>query len=232
MKMKKLSLLLALVLVFTMLAACGSGNAGNGTDTPATDDASATAPAEDATEPPAAFSRGSVSEDGKTYTSDYLGITFTLPEGWFFLTDEDIAQIMNIGAEVAFEDGAAEANDIINQTTIYDMMASNETGDTNVSLMFENLSLHIGGSSMTEKDYANTLNEQLSSLESIGYQVAEPTEKQLAGDTYTVLSASIPDYGTYQEYYIRRVDNYMLALIFTGTSDPASSGVDVCFSKK
>lgn len=230
MKMKKLSLLLALVLMFTMLAACGNDG---GTDAPNANDPAVTdAPSEDATEPPAAFSRGSVSEDGNTYTSDYLGITFTLPEGWFFLTDEDIAQVMDIGSEIAFEEGAAEANDIVSQTTIYDMMASNETGNTNVSLMFENLSLHIGGTSITEKDYANTLNEQLSALESIGYEVAEPTEKQLAGDTYTVLSASIPDYGTYQEYYIRRVDNYMLALIFTGTSDPASSGVDVCFSKK
>lgn len=230
MKTKKLSLLLAFVLVLTMLTACGSGDnpSEKATDAP---NAAATDAAENTPEP-AKFSRGSFSSDGKTYTSDFLGISFTLPEGWFFLSDEEIAEVMNLGAEIAFEDGAENANKQIEQTTTYDMMASSELGDTNVSLMFENLSLQIGGKSMTEMDYIDILTEQLSALEVIGYELAEPTEKYLVGDTYSVLGASIPDYSTYQEYYIRRVGNYMLAIIFTGTADPASSGVDVCFSKK
>lgn len=189
-------------------------------------------PPEYAKPEPVEFSRGTISYDGKTYTSDYLGITFTLPEGWSFFTDSQIAETMNVGEEIAFENGVAEANETIEQATIYDMMALSETGETNVLLMFENLSLIIGGTSMTEMDYVNAISEQLSALGSIEYQVAELTEKQLAGDTYTVLGFSIPAYGTYQEYYIRCVDDYMLALIFTGTSDPASSGVDVHFTKK
>lgn len=222
MKLKTLSLLLAFVLVLTMFAACGSNS---DSDTPATDDAAATAPAEEAAEPPVGFSRGTISEDGKTYTNDFLGVSFTLPEGWEFADQDYIDNIMNAGAEYT---GA----DVSELSSIYDMMAVNSADNTNITVMFENLTLTPGAGSMTAEEYAGTLSEQLTSFEEFAYEASELTTKKLAGEDYVVLNTAVPDYGTYQDYYIRRIGDYMAAILFSGGNSPASDGLDVLFTAK
>lgn len=44
------------------------------------------------------FSRGVV--DGDTYTSEFLGLTFTKPSNWKFLSDEEIKTAFNLSSQV------------------------------------------------------------------------------------------------------------------------------------
>ena len=124
---KYLAIFLALVIV---ICCCGCFSGGSGsTDNVRGEISSNNYPAAP-TEAAPEFSFGSAS--GNTYRNDFLGLSCSLPSDWTFYTDAQILEMNNLVGDVLDEEAARKMQ---NATIIYDMMASNATGNSmNVNL--------------------------------------------------------------------------------------------------
>ena len=220
---KTLILTITAILLLTLFSACGSADID-----PDVDAAMPVSPdMQDASEK-VEFSRGIVDANAATYISEYLGMGFTLPEGWRFAEEDELSAMVSAGAESVYADKADSMQDILELTTIYDMMAVG--GSESVAVLFENLKYHIGGVSLTETAYAEALTEQLSATQGLSYSVEAPAAAQLAGLEGTVLNASVGGSGLHQSYFIRKMDEYMLVIIFTAAENPAWASLKTCFA--
>ncbi|MCL2563500.1 MAG: hypothetical protein FWE08_05635 [Oscillospiraceae bacterium] len=107
---KKILVLLLVIAMILPLAACGS------TVTP---------------------TRGEWNDN--VYTSEYLGLRVTLPNGWHAATEAEIAEIMGLSADVM--SGVLELDDdfwdnLDDDASIHDMMATDALTGSSVQIMF------------------------------------------------------------------------------------------------
>jgi hypothetical protein len=156
--------------------------------------------------------RGSWNDD--VYTNEFADIRFTLPEGWLAATDEEIANLMGLAAET-LEDEDKWAVEAAKLTTVYDMMAQDPATGNNIIVMFENLSMVIGGTSMSEEDYLKSAKEQVASMSLMDYTFNEPYHTEIGGVQYLTSRADSADIGLSQYYLMHKQDKYMVALIVT-----------------
>lgn len=176
-QMKKLlALLLALMMVLA-LAACGSEQ-----EEILDDPQPVEQPEDQATEK--AFEAGTVG--GSTYTSETLGITFTVDENWTFLNDEEIGELT--GMVQGMSDGETAQTTMEEGTAIYDVYAMVNDG-TGRSI---NIRVHdtdaLSGKLTTEEVFATEMAEKLKpELESVGAENVEieTTTCTLAGTQHS-----------------------------------------------
>lgn len=173
------------------------------------------------------FARGSWS--GNTYTSEYAGITFKMPDSWNYGSDEEIANLMGVASDIISEAGMEFSKEMLELQNIYDMMAQDPLAGTNVIVMYENLSMSIGGSKYTEAEYLDLMRQQLESMD-LGFTFGEITDATVGGITYKALSAMYELGGVEQCYYVRKIDNRMLAIIVSVYGDDSIDDVIACFS--
>ena len=74
--------------------------------------------------------RGSI--DGLVYTNSAAEITFTAPEGWVFLSDDEIAVLYNLSSEEVLSEETAEI--LENTDIVYDMYCQNLTTGASVNI--------------------------------------------------------------------------------------------------
>lgn len=193
--MKKI---LAIVLVFVMVMATGCGAADL-----------------------FKFEKGTI--DGDVYTNKAADVSFTLPKGWTFSTQEELDAMMEASGEVVGEDIANAAN----ITTVYDCMANSADSTANILFMYENTALS-GNADISEKDYLDAVGEGLvssSSTTGLNYQIGETSEMEINGKTYYcgVATVDLGEGVTMEQRYIaRKLDSYMFCACvttFPGLSD-------------
>lgn len=148
------------------------------------------------------------------YENKFLGLKFKLPEGWTYSSDEEIAKIMNIGKELLNDDQKAAA-EIANLTSVYYIMANNPNTGDNISITTEKPLMEV-----TTEYYLNELKSQLSSVESIKYEVGEVTKETVANTEFDVLTATGKSNGIEftQKYYVRKMDKYFVDILVTDIS--------------
>lgn len=219
--MKKLAALLAVLMVL-LLTACGS----MGSDAPVVehDDAQPNAAAEATAvpepiatpEPEKQFSHGAW--DGLTFTSEYAELTLTLPdETWTISTDEELAEMMDLGMESEDTNLLEEA--MLKLTNITDMMVQNSQTGANIILMYENLKLNPAAEGLTVEEYAQIIAQGLTENESVAYTVGEIKTITLGGNEYLMLSSVVEEYGLHQNYLMRYEGGMMVDLILTAFGD-------------
>lgn len=234
--MMKKALILAMILCL-LLAGCAAG--GNGNDTANQPDSTALSseqesnaaiePAQEENTQEIASKSGELTRgvwDGNTYTSEYAGITFTMPENWISATDEQIASMMSVSVDIMSDAGLEVSEEMLQLQAIYDMMATDTLTGTSVLVMYENLAVVVGGSSYTEKQYLEEVSKQLDTA-SMGNANEEITEETLCGNTYTVMKVEleVQDISATQYYYMRKIDKYMQGIIISvmnGDEDTAT----------
>ena len=147
-----------------------------------------------------------------SYESAWLGLRYTLPEGFVMATDEQINAAMQIGSEMLDVDG--ELLDAASVQVIYEMMALSADG-RNVQIVAEIPSLE----DMSAELYVTALQLQLPSL---GFETGERSTLELCGATYESLDASadVEGVSVCQRYLVRRVGDRM-ALITVSAQDQA-----------
>lgn len=208
--MKTLRAVLCLILAMLMLMTAGCANGDN--DTPGASDSGSPS------ETPAEFSKGVISDTG-VYTSEFAGFSFEPPSGWTVLTEEEITQMMEAGSSSIGEDMES-----INLTTVYDYMAMNENGASNVMIMYEDTTV-TNSSDITEEEYSDIVIEGLLELD-MGYVKGETGSIKIGGnDCYT--SAASIDLGesiTLEQGYIyRKIGDHMLCICVTTSSGLSDS---------
>ena len=177
----------------------------------------------------AGFSHGTW--EGLTFTSDLAGLALTLPdESWTIATDEDLAEMMNLGQEAVGDDLSDLEKAMANLTNIQDMMAQNPQTGESILLMFENLAIIPGASDYTAEAFAEELAQGLEETDALPYVVGEIGTQTLGGNEYVVVPATVDGYELCQHYLIRREGNFMVELILTGVGEEGIEGLLAMFA--
>lgn len=159
----------------------------------------------------APISRGQT--DGSTYINEYASITFTLPSGWIYYTDEELAELTGIPSNSY--DVTDYTEEMLKNRNIFDMMAVNDSTDEFIAVMYDNL-LVTGNSSMTVDDYLSYLVEE-NEYES-EFTNDEIGTATICNETYSVLSMSSNTGEFVQRFYIRKLDNYIVGITVSSSN--------------
>lgn len=115
---------------------------------------------------------------GLTYESKFIGIGCQLPAHWCFYTDEQIREINNFTVDAAGEELQQAAE---NATIIYDMMASDGDGMSNIAVNLEKVDPLQLVLMDVRTNLENTIPIMQSTLENLGY-----TDVVCTVDTVTI----------------------------------------------
>lgn len=152
--------------------------------------------------------------NNNVYTNDFLGLKFNLPEGWTYSSDEEIAEMMNLGIELLNDDQKAAA-ELSKLTSVYYIAANNPNTGDSVAVMSEKPSMDV-----TTEFYINQLKSQLSTVESVSYEIGEIAKEQVADREYDTITATTNVSGIKiaQKYYVYKMDEYFVAIIATSVT--------------
>lgn len=212
---KTLAILLAMTMMVGTLSGCGGGGASSSSSTAGGSSSSSMAENK-------AVTRGTWNADKTAFTSELLSMTIPLPTGWTVSTDEEIAALMEIGAEQLSD--AQKANlDLSKMKNVYEFVITDPTTGTSLMLMAENLKLTPGASGMKEADYATALKTQLDAVPNMDYVIGTPDTYTVGGKTLTRLPATLADGELTQWYLLKKEGDWMTAYICTfATADQAN----------
>lgn len=89
-----------------------------------------------------------------------------------------------------------------------------ETG-SGICVIYEDLTQTEGGTLVRMDDYVSGLQEQLKNSGEYNYSCGEVSKEKLYGELYETFTASVPELGGKQQYYIRRQDDTMIIMVIT-----------------
>lgn len=158
------------------------------------------------------FPRGTWEAD--VYTNDLVGYKYTLPQAWEASSDEAIAELLGVSADV-LSDEDKWAIESAKMTSVYDMMAQDPTSGNNVIVLFENLLLSAGTTDFTAEEYLEATTDLLKNTMNLDYSFDNTYDVTIAGDTYVVMSCTENSAGFSQYYITRKVDIYMECIVLT-----------------
>lgn len=160
------------------------------------------------------FARGTVS--GNKYVSEFAGLTLTVPESWFFYTDDQISELSGVSAEL-LGDNEKLKNAMLE--SLIDAMAVDPATGNNINFTFENLKITTGLAMTDEKYAAAARNTLIQSYEEMGaaITVTEPEEFAIGGTAYRKIVADVTLNGTAlrQACYIRKIGGWALSIAVT-----------------
>ncbi len=159
--------------------------------------------------------------DGNTYENGFIGIGYTLDEGWSFESTADLLADMGIDASLT-GDGLQAA---VNKTgVIYDMDASGNDGGENVFIQVKNIGT-VFGKILDDDTYIDMWQESLDKEYSGGgeYDEVNYTKGSIdfCGKSCKKLDIHLV-YGEgniYQRAVFLRIDGYMVEIVVTSITD-------------
>ncbi len=166
------------------------------------------------------ISRGTII--GNVYTNESADFTFNKPAGWNYLTDEEIAETINLGQEALDLNMLEEA--LAEKSTVYDMVAMDPAYGNSVMVCYENTKL-TAGYNLSADEYLEQLKKQLDNVDAFSYEFVSSDNSVLSGTTFTRGIFKTVSYGSelYQAYYVKAVGNYIVTVIVTATSESIES---------
>ena len=166
---------------------------------------------------PANFSMGSW--NGNVYTNDFLGLKFTLPEGWTRYSDEQIAAAMNLSNEKLNDQKSLV--ELAKLTVVNYMFVNNPTTGETIVVTTEKAHLDV-----TTEFYLDNIKTQLEALTSVSYKVSGITKETIADREYHVLTAALTSSGktVIQKYYCCRLDKHFLSIMVVSPKGKKAAG--------
>ena len=150
------------------------------------------------------------------YISETLGIRIDLTEDYVMATDDEIRQMMQIGAGVLLdEDNAKNLLNITDISLYYDMMAVNPLDGSTVLVMAEKPIL----SGMTQKQYMDANIAQLKNT--LGISDIEQDQIEICGIQYDGLAYPITAAGYEIQYaaFISKVGDRFVSITLSGLTE-------------
>ncbi|NLJ97152.1 MAG: hypothetical protein GX321_08360 [Clostridiales bacterium] len=156
--------------------------------------------------------------NGNVFENSWLNMKFEIDDQWTVASDEKIAEISGIGAEILSElKGTSKENfeAMAKITTVYGFMVLKGEGDPSIQLVFENLAKTTAGTQTTEEEYLDMVLDQLTGL---GYEIIEETrDEKIADKTFKKLKLSAYEGLLTQDFYCYKQDDYIVSIITTYT---------------
>ena len=159
------------------------------------------------------ISLGSWNEN--TYTNDFLGISYTMPDGWVRKTDEEILEDMELGAELIGNNSELNKK-IAELTSVTYFMTSDITTGNNIIVMSEKTY----SSNITTDKYMDAVVKNIQKVDTINYTIGERKEETINGFKYESLDLSAVSDGITinQKYYVRKNGRYFISVVVTSTN--------------
>lgn len=156
----------------------------------------------------AGYYPGVLTETG--YESEFLGFRYTTPEGFTIATEEEMEEMTEAGQELLSEDYSDLQMAYADIVTINELMVSDEYGIVNFNITLEKTAVDL-------ETYVTLFKEQIAGLTAMTIEIVSEEEAELAGSTYTKLTAQVESQGyvMWQEYYLRKQDERLVALVTT-----------------
>lgn len=233
--MKRIIAVLLAAALLCGLAGCGKSAVRPADSTPRTPASSApAAPEPEPQEPeePAAMPNeetplqsldyfGAWSEE-KVYSNEALGLSYTLPEGWLYASEEELLGMLDtvLDSDI-LSDRNKLSTELGKSRIIYAMVTRDPATGNNVQILFESLEGVVGASDIDEKAYADIVSAQQEQMfnESSGATVSigDAYPAQLGGQDFLVLPVDIamPDLEAKEMMYLRRIDDRMAIITIT-----------------
>ena len=218
--MKRIFAILICISLIIVCVSCSSKQEKEDTSESIVDTAEVTAEPEEEELPLGTLSRGKI--EGKRYFSAFSGIELEIGDTWSFSSDEEIADIVNIGTELI--DASEFAKTVAENATVYDMMTVDAVTNSNIMIGYENLDITAPGVDISVDYYMDNLTDMLTKQEQVKYTVLSRGVAKICGEEYVRLDmlADFSGIEMNQYYYIRKIDNIMVSVSIT-----AVNGVDI-----
>lgn len=166
------------------------------------------------------------------YTNKALGIAFTLPEGWSFATDEEIALYMQLSADMITDAPEALKEALQAQPNFFDVIASDSSLLNNFNISYTDLAQTGLGALISEDAYATLVQYQYAEMEMFDGAEYTKGSHQLGGETFVTLSidTTAAALGQYQRQYLKKLGtDYLVAITISGISMEAVDKVASMF---
>ncbi len=167
--------------------------------------------------------------DGDVYESEFTSLKFTKPSDWVYYTDEQIASMLNLGAEELDQNLFEET--VSKMQSVYDMMVVDYTSGTNVIIQYENLTIS-GSASISEENYFHAFEGVINDMEGNEIANSKLGEATLSGEKYLKAEYDLIMAGvqSHQVMYIRKIGGYMAVVIATPCGDVTADNIEAMFS--
>ncbi len=171
--------------------------------------------------------------DGDVYTNDFAELTFTQPENWIHLSDEELAELMSVSLENTVDNDMAAK--IAELSTSYALMAMSNDNGSNAQIMFENLAV-TGSKNMEPAAYINivcaNLKQQYADTYDFDTKVGDIETYTIGDNEYTSVLLVLESEGTpvmEQMYLVRKIDKYMASIALTSLDHAGIEAMLECF---
>lgn len=203
---RKLALLAAVLMVLALFAGCGKPQE----QSSAPEESSTTEQSSSVVEPEKKEYTAGVRTE-KEYTSEWLGLKYTLSDSMVMATDEEILQYMEAGNEMLYDE-AGEV-DYENLGVVYEMAAVDATTSENLSIVVEKLAL----SGMSEAQYMEAVKQTLAQVDNAEVTLGEESTCMVAGLEFRRIDYSMDLGGQtlMQTMLFRKMDDRMVGMTFT-----------------
>jgi len=150
--------------------------------------------------------------ENDVYSNNFLDLKISLPEGWTIATNEELAKMMNIGADIVASEDKYLA-EVAKQTGIYYASASNQSTGESI-LVFSEKPLR----DATMKEYIDATAANLTKLTTMKYSIKGTSTATIGSRTYDTLTVEVEDAGITQRYYAYKQGKYFVGIIITSVS--------------
>lgn len=203
---RKLALLAAVLMVLALFAGCGKPQE----QSSAPEESSTTEQSSSVVEPEKKEYAAGVRTETE-YTSEWMGLKYTLADSMVMATDEEILQYMEAGNEMLYSDSGEI--DYENLGVVYEMAAVDATTAENLNIVVEKLAL----SGMSEAQYMEAVKQSLAQMDNAEVTLGEESTCTVAGLEFQRIDYSMDVNGQtlMQTMMFRKMDDRMVGMTFT-----------------
>lgn len=158
---------------------------------------------------------------GATYTSDFLGLTYTLPDGWTSATDAELAEL-EAQAEAALQQAKNSDKGSSTQNYHYALSANSGDGSLGVMVLAQRQDYAV-------KDYVKAL-ESGAAAEGSNYTLGEMGTKMLGNYEYTVIPVIVQGQENIQRQYVRVEGVYLTNIMAFAPDDAGFELIEGAFA--
>ncbi len=228
-----LAMLLVCALVFA-LAGCttkpisvnisGENNTpSSDNSTPSTDtDVPSSETESPSSDPSASFTRGTISSN--VYTSDFIGISFHAPDGWYYYTDEEIAALVNSTTSYMKDPSLFEK---ATEGELIDFFCNSPDSGSNVDLAYTKAPGYVSLGDCVDATVIE-LGQQYDNM-GLSYTMSDPVYRTLCGREYLMIECHVAGYMT-QYLYLTKIDNYFVTFAGTFSDGTTAEQFEAMFS--
>lgn len=160
--------------------------------------------------------------DGAVHSSDYLGFSYTMPEGWTHATDEELVAMDAQADETLRAQMGDKADELTEQTYHYALSAKSEDEAQGVMILAQRYVT-------TVQTYVKAI-QNGADAEGSGFTVARTYQQTLGGTECTVLPITLEESGQLQRQYVRVSDGYLINVMLFATDEAQFAAMEAAFA--